>query len=1014
MRSRFRAIAALVIGCISLAMAAAFLALPEDAQAQSTNSGSALLQQLMNGGLGNVGNTLSNLGTNGTQPTDLSQQTTLLQPAQPSPLINLPQSRLEQIMSARAGVDLRQFGYDQFGVPNAVSLPQVGAVQDDYIVGPGDQVSISLRGQENSDFTVSVDRDGRVLLPKLGPIGAAGRKFGDVKSDIQAAVRRGYVATNVFVALNSIRQINVQVSGEVNNPGLRTVTGLASPIDAILLSGGVKKTGSLRDVRIMRAGTLITVDLYSYLTQHGRSSNIHLADGDRIIVMPLGRTVAMAGWVRRPGIYELPAGARSIPVRSFLSLAGGLEVKGSYRLSVFRTNPRGERILTPITEGSTVGDSDIVFVEPGASQTVGDITLAGGMVLAGRYAQPRYKSLAELLRSPGALGDTPDTVFGIIVRRDPNTYQRTLIAFSPIAVLQGRENVELQSNDFVRVFSGTEGNLLSYWIDQYLNLQDQIDTSLRDPTSQNATVFGQQFLASNDLSRQRDALLRALLSQLGQPNYSTLNGQQNNGTPSTTNGAGQPQPSIPNTPSSSQSNTSSPNQQQSTYQTTLQQLAQQNPSLALATNNGNGQPTGPNTSTNLSQSQQLAMGLTSLQGNNGQPNPNGQFIQPQQPQVISRNLEQPVTGLEVVPPNQEVRTFSDLALQLQLDPLVLANFLADNRVTVDGGVRGPGIYIVGPGTKLADLVSAAGGVLHWTEGTPLSVTTTALNPQNGETRTSQETLTFDQQTLASYDLKPLDSIRINQADATASAGTMIIQGQVRYPGTYPIIRGERLSQALVRAGGLTDVAYPYGTVFLRKSAAALERDGYQRTAEEIQSQLLVAMTAEHSPVQPTTFTALQGFLDQIRNQIPLGRISIVADPSVLAAKPNLDPLLEPGDVLYIPQRPSTVTVLGEVLRQGSFPYRSENSASDYVAQAGGEGQFADSSLTFVVLPDGTARQINSSWIKFDHDDIPPGSVIVVPRDVAPLLLHDLILDTVSILSQLAIGAASIAVLAKND
>ena len=1011
MRTRFRAIAALIVGCILLAIAAAFFALPGVAQAQAqATSGNDLLQQLMNGGLGNVGSALNNIS--GVQPSQ-SQQTTLLQPAQPSPLINLPQSRLEQIMSARAGVDLRQFGYDQFGVPNAVSLPQVGAVQDDYVVGPGDQINVSLRGQENSDFTVTVDRDGRVILPKLGPIGAAGRKLGDIKSDIQAAVRRGYVATNVFVSLNTIRQINVQVSGEVNNPGLRTVTGLASPIDAILLSGGVKKTGSLRDVRIMRAGAIIGVDLYSYLTQHGRNANIRLADGDRIIVMPLGRTVAVAGWVRRPGIYELPAGSHSTFVNSLLSLAGGLEVKGSYRLSVFRTNTKGERVLTPISEGSTVSDSDIVFAEPSASQAVGDVMLSGGMVLAGRYAQPRYKSLAELLRAPGALGETPDTLFGVIVRRDPTTYQRTLVAFSPIAVLQGRENVALQSNDFVRVFSAMEGSLLSYWIDQYLSLQTQIDASMRDPTSTNAVIFGQQFLASSDLSRQRDALLRALLSQLGQPNYSTTLSQQNYNT-LTTNSQTTQQPSPSSSASSLQLNIpTSPAQQQANVQGTVQQLAQQNLPLTQGINGTAPQPA-PITSSNFSANQQLATGMTAFQGNGAQLGGNNPYgPPPPQPQVISRNMEQPVTGLEIVPPNQEVRTFSDLALQLQLDPLVLANFLADNRVTVRGGVRGPGIYIVGPGTKLADLVSAAGGVLHWTEGTPLSVTTTALNAQTGETQTSEQTLTFNPQTMASYDLKPQDSIRINQADAAVNAGTMVIQGQVRYPGTYPIIRGEHLSQALVRAGGLTDVAYPYGTIFLRKSAAALERDGYQRTAQAIQSQLLVAMTAEHSPIQASTFTALQGFLDQIRNQIPLGRVSIVADPSVLAARPNLDPLLEPGDVLYIPQRPSTVTVLGEVLRQGSFPYRSENSAADYIAQAGGEAQFADSSLTFVVLPDGTARQIESSWIKLNHDDIPPGSVIVVPRDVAPLLLHDLILDTVSILSQLAVGAASIAVLAKN-
>src|SRR5258708_37350622 len=92
----------------------------------------------------------------------------------------LPPSRLEQILSARAGVRLQQFGYDQLGVGRTVVVPETGAVADDYIMGPGDEVVVSLRGQENSDFRISVDRNGRVVLPRLAPIPATARSFGSV------------------------------------------------------------------------------------------------------------------------------------------------------------------------------------------------------------------------------------------------------------------------------------------------------------------------------------------------------------------------------------------------------------------------------------------------------------------------------------------------------------------------------------------------------------------------------------------------------------------------------------------------------------------------------------------------------------------------------------------------------------------------------------------------------------------------------------------------------------------
>ena len=134
--------------------------------------------------------------------------------------------------------------------------------------------------------------------------------------------------------------------------------------------------------------------------------------------------------------------------------------------------------------------------------------------------------------------------------------------------------------------------------------------------------------------------------------------------------------------------------------------------------------------------------------------------------------------------------------------------------------------------------------------------------------------------------------------------------------------------------------------------------------------------------------ALQGYVSELKNQNALGRITIAADPAVLAANPQIDPLLQPGDVIYVPQRPNSVSILGQVLQPGSVPFDPHMSASDYIARAGGYGQFADESETFIVLPDGSARRMERSWLDFGGDNIPPGSTIYVPRDMAPLDLHD--------------------------
>jgi polysaccharide export outer membrane protein len=133
----------------------------------------------------------------------------------------------------------------------------------------------------------------------------------------------------------------------------------------------------------------------------------------------------------------------------------------------------------------------------------------------------------------------------------------------------------------------------------------------------------------------------------------------------------------------------------------------------------------------------------------------------------------------------------------------------------------------------------------------------------------------------------------------------------------------------------------------------------------------------------------------------------------LASNPAQDPLLEPGDVIYIPQRPSTISVMGQVLQPGSYPYKAGESLGDYIQRAGGYSSAADESQTFIVLPDGSARRVERSWLSFSENSLPPGSAIVVPRDVTPLDLRQTIIDVSQVLSQFAVSIASVAVLSRQ-
>ena len=890
-----------------------------------------------------------------------------LQPVPPNLLLPLPPSRLEQIMSARAGARLQQFGYDQLGRGSPVTIPETGAVQDDYVLGPGDEIVISLRGQENGEFRATVDRNGQVVLPRLSPIPASGRTFGSFRQDLEAAVHRAYVATNASISVGRVRQISVLVSGEVNSPGQRLLTGLSSVVDALLLSGGVKKTGSLRDVRIQRGGHEFTVDLYSVLTSQGTPASFRLADGDRILVTTLGNTVAVAGLVRQPGIYELASHQSSISTRNLLALAGGREVRGSYRLSVMRIDEQGRSDLATLGgESGIIRDSEILFVQLGADQTASQATLSGAVGLAGAYPVVSGTKLSDVLKAPGALGTSPYTLFGMISRRDPRTLLRILVPFTPVAVLNGSEDQTLQSDDIIRPITLKEARLITSTIQGFLQQRNQDEQALLNPLSaisnaQPSTTIqsGPGSMLTEKSSRSSGELAQDEESEIqlignftqrqldmvasGQVKVSDFRYLPERTQNLEAQGVYLP---LSADPEAAQSAAISA------------QALQQNNSAQVPRNQyGQGLPV-PLQGTPVEQN-----GFSTQQNNgyygqvNRSPAPNFQ--------------EEPATP-GIFPSNREAPTFNILAQQLGVDPLILVNFIIDHQVTLDGAVRGPGSYFVGPGASLKDLVEAAGGTINWADNSGVELISTAVDTNSGRSVTQRVQLPLQQGLLASYVVKPHDGFRFNQVFNDGNIGNVTVQGEVRYTGNYRVTRGEHLSDLLTQAGGLTSTAYPYGAVFLRKSAADAERQGYIRAANEVEDQLVVAMTRiGNDKIDPTTFASMQTFVNQLRAQPAIGRVSVTADPSVLAAKPELDPLLEPGDVVYVPQRPSTIAVLGQVSQPGNFPYRSGLTMADYISQAGGYSATSNESMTFIVLPDGSARKAQNSWLSFDSQSLPP-------------------------------------------
>ena len=925
-------------------------------------------------------------------------------PAAAPTATQLPTSTLELLYSQRAGQPLQQFGYDIFGMGSSVNVQQIGNVQDQYLLGPGDQLTIVCRGHDNNTYVVSVDRDGRVIVPGYEPVQAAGRTFGQVRADLQAIIAKDALSTRAFVSLAQTRQISVLVSGEVNAPGVRTLSGLNTAIDALLLSGGVRKTGSLRNIVLVRGGRRMRIDLYSVLADGNVTEIGNLTDGDRIQVPPIGSTVAAVGLVNRPGIYELPSHAHSITSDALLHVAGG-SFAGANHLSKLVLQNSGTTHLVALGRTGVLESGEILSVDQESGSALGRVTLAGAVALPGTRALDEVPTMSKLLRAPSDLAVSAYTPLGILIHLDPRTNNHRAVAFSVTRVLEGDEDVKLSEGDLVFVMTSPQAQSLAAAAAAQLQAAAQtanvppsqvamaLSAAAAQPTTSTQTVPG---ATSTPPTNNAAAIYSASngsggLSSL--PAQTVSNAAPSAAAPTTVGqavatGVGQAiTGTLPVSPTSISPFTPSPSAPPAGLMTSAPQppVPPYQASVAAAA------------------SQQSPASIAMLQAESAQSAAAGI---PQQGAGLTRPTALGVPAPDLSPP--------DLAAELGLTTNALISFAGDYLVWIEGDVHDAGAYLAEGGTSLATALNAAGGLQLRADLSAITVTSSEIDTGTGASHTIRNL--YRGNSMADFEkvaLHPQDTVIVRQVYSDRESGTVMVVGAVRYPGTFDILRNEHLSSLLGRAGGLTDESYPLGAVFTRLSAQQAEAQGNYREAVELQTGALSAATTPN--VNPAILTYLQALEQQLLKQPALGRITVTADPTILAVKPELDTLLQSGDFIYIPKRPSTVSVSGEVLNPGSFQYRPAMTLDDYIEQAGGYSKVAEDDETFIILPDGSARTPSSGMLSFfGSDPIPPGSTIVVPPNPAPFNTMVFLTQITQIFSQVAIAAASLSVISHSS
>ncbi|MEL6215202.1 MAG: SLBB domain-containing protein, partial [Pseudomonadota bacterium] len=336
------------------------------------------------------------------------------------------------------------------------------------------------------------------------------------------------------------------------------------------------------------------------------------------------------------------------------------------------------------------------------------------------------------------------------------------------------------------------------------------------------------------------------------------------------------------------------------------------------------------------------------------------------------------------------------------------------KVSIAGQIRSAGEYPLEPGMRVSDLLRAGGGFTSSAYLDDAELTRYVVG-EDGVRRTTLIQVNLKAiiagDAFADERLEPYDYLNIREVPEWREQETVEVLGEVRFPGTYPIKRGESLSSVIERAGGLTDLSFPDGAVFTREILKQREEEQIETLISRLEADLAslalqTAAIADGNTQQAFAFG--QSLLGQLRESEATGRL-VIDLASVLKRERGAEIRLRDGDTLLIPQVVQEVTVIGEVQYATSHLFDADLDRGDYIARSGGLTSKADSKRIYVVRANGqVVANSGSAWLRrVGGTDIRPGDTIVVPIDadrMAPLTLWS---SVTQIVYNLAIAVAAV-------
>lgn len=350
---------------------------------------------------------------------------------------------------------LQRYGFEFFSNKNGMDLSSL-PVPESYRLVPKDVLSVILYGPKSDNMSLTVDKEGNIVIPSFGPLHIAGLSFGDAKKTISDALMAAFPNVGVTVNITQFSTIQVTLAGEVATPGIYNVSSFSTVKEALISAGGLSKNGSMRSVVIKRGGRVYKdIDLYTIIRGSGRSDPL-LQAGDIIVVPVMGKSVIIDGDVKRPAIYEAKS---NTTIGELIYLAGGLSAeanKNDIRITRYEAHQRMSALNVSLIEAKKMVamDQDSVYVHGLDKSNLRGITLYGNIVKPGFWPLPKEgMGVRDFFKQEIAQNTLrgvflEDTYFDYaIIKRIKSNLKEEIIGFSLAKVLNGEEKISLYSRD---------------------------------------------------------------------------------------------------------------------------------------------------------------------------------------------------------------------------------------------------------------------------------------------------------------------------------------------------------------------------------------------------------------------------------------------------------------------------------------------------------------------------------------------------------------------------------------